>query len=92
MTKAEKAEMSKLRHIVKGQMQIINSERSDNASLRRYIHDYKLRHDKAVDALASLASGRGRKCDGDQNWEEAMKRLARQELAEIAKMPLREGA
>jgi hypothetical protein len=58
---------------------------------RRHIADYKQRHDKAVDALSKLASGMGRKGDGDHNWEQAMSRLAREELAAIAKMPLREG-
>lgn len=65
----------------------------ENERLRQYANDLKARHDKALETLGSLAQGLGRKRqDHDENkptWDTCMRKLAGEDLAEIAKMPLR---
>ncbi|TXH52782.1 MAG: hypothetical protein E6Q97_14815 [Desulfurellales bacterium] len=60
---------------------------------RIYADDLRLRHDVAVDALGSLAEGRGTKPDDysqiRDGWDVCMKRLARNTLTRLAKMDLR---
>lgn len=64
-----------------------------NAALQNYAEDLRARHDRAIDALRELSNGVGRKPgfykDGETAWDACMKNLAGQELAAIAKMPLR---
>lgn len=71
---------------------IIDELERENAALRRNIADLKARHDKAISALAELSRSMGRDWTGrNGGWDSAMARLAGDELAAIAKMPLREG-
>lgn len=68
------------------QKDIISNQQHENAALRRHVADYKYRHDAAINALAEIASGLGRK--RDNQWSAAF--LAADHLCVIAKMPLRE--
>lgn len=56
-----------------------------------YIQDLKSRQDKAINALCDLAAGYGRKkfTDVTLAQQQMMMNLAAEELATVAKMPLR---
>lgn len=69
----------------------INELTSRVSKQQSYIFDLKNRCNKALSALADLAAGYGRKRGTDNPaWEVCMRILASEELATIAKMPLRE--
>lgn len=63
----------------------------EGCAQRRYIHDLKTRHDRAITVLGWLAEGRGRRESITESWTSAMQKLAADELVNIAKLPLREG-
>ncbi len=63
----------------------------ENFKLLTLVTDLRRRQAKAIDALEKLSRGLGRDFTGRSGgWDECMKKLAAEELAEIAKMSLRE--
>lgn len=68
---------------------IIDQQDKHIMAMRRHISDYRARRDKAINALALLAEGRGRSVSLSENHQHAMQKLAAEPAADIAKMPLR---
>ena len=69
--------------------QIIDEQRQEIRFLRCHIADYKHRHDLAINALADLAAGYGITVQ-NRDWHHSMQEFAKNKLAMIAKLPLRE--
>lgn len=55
---------------------------------KKYADDLRIRHDRAIAALAELSAGYGRTVPGLE-WHHSMMKLAKDELVVIAKMSLR---
>jgi hypothetical protein len=69
-------------------MRIVALER-ELIAVKNYARDLKARHNKAITTLADLCAGYGIEVKGSA-WHHSMKKLAKEELSEIAKMSLRE--